>query len=150
MHLPSAPSSRASVSTSSSRASTPIDDAEKLHSAARPHTSVSIFHQGRSRISVRQRGSGYKIASEPPELQVTDYDDDYEDMPHEHGADYDEGYEDAPHEHGAGACDNIAPRPETPPAKRSYTASRASAVSAPISSHHFHLLIMFVEEEKCA
>ena len=114
---PSTPSG-ASESASSSRASTPFDDAQ-LQSSPDRHTSFAIFPQG-NRISVRQRKSGYKTASEPPELQVDDTSFETE---------RDEDYEDLPHEDGAGEWVDMAPKPETRPTKRSHTTSKAAAVS---------------------
>jgi hypothetical protein len=106
-----------SESASSSRASTPFDDAQ-LQSSADRHTSISIFPQG-NRVSVRQRTSGYKTASEPPELQVDDTSFETE---------HDEDYEDVPHEDEAGEWVDMATKPETRPTKRSHMASKAAAV----------------------
>lgn len=107
---------------SSSRASTPFENAE-LRSNAHPHTSISVFPQGdRLTISVKRAVSGYKSASEPPvEMDVTDRDEDYEDV----------SYQDAPLSVAdeADAWVDTMPKPETRPAKRSRTTDKATTVS---------------------
>jgi hypothetical protein len=107
---PSSPSSGMSVS-SSSRASTPFDDAN-LQSTADRHTSISMFPQG-ERMFVRQRLFGYKSA----EALETTGDEDYNDGPCEDWPWVDE-----------------VPKSESRPAKRSCAPDKAADVSL-----HFEL-----------
>jgi hypothetical protein len=109
---PSTPSG-ATVSASSSRASTPLENTE-LQATAHQHTSISVFPQGnRHGMSVKRAVSRYRSTSElPVETDVTDRDEDYEDVPNEDVPWVDKALE-----------------PEEPPAKRSRTTDKATAVS---------------------
>lgn len=119
---PSTPSSGASVCPS--RAETSDDELES-ESTTHHHTSISIFPQG-SRLSVNV-SPHKKSTSGPPILHVGDTSFELPDR--------DEDYEDVPYEHGAGAWPDTVPEPEIPSAKRSCT--RASDKASAVSTHFY-------------